>query len=142
MLSQPNNERCLEKGIHALDYFLGKIEAMSLNGDLLELVAVVQTFQLLFRVTTYSTKENIRKTSVETLKSFFRKFDRQGRYTILNYYLYDNTKDSTMNNYVSSYLIYLFKEEVATSLDENEIFYKSISNANFHRLFRLIVKMK
>jgi len=105
----------------------------------MEIQAVVQTFQLLFRVATYSTKESLRTTGVDALKSFFYKFDRQGRYTILNYYLYDNAKDTTLNNYVSSYLIYLFKEEVASTLDSNEQFYKC---ANFTRIFKLVVKLK
>ncbi len=105
----------------------------------MELQAVVQTFQLLFRVSTYSTLEDLRKAGVEALKTFFYKFDRHGRYTILSYYLYDNTKDTTLNNYVSSYLIYLFKEEVANTLDLDEDFYKS---ANFTRIFRLTVKLK
>lgn len=139
MLSQPTNERALEKGLNALEFFLKKIEPFSLEGDLLELMSVVQTFQLLFRVTTYSSKESLRKHSVDTLKAFFEKFDRKGRYTVLTYFLHDNSNDQTLNNYVSSYLVYLFKEEVGTTLDQNEDFYKS---ANFQRVFNLIVKMK
>lgn len=142
MLSQPTNEHCLNKGIHALDYYLKKIEPMQLQEDLLELQSVAQTFQLLFRVTTYSSKEDLRKSAVDALKAFFHKFDRQGRYTVLKYFIYDNAKDTTLNNYVSSYLIYLFKEEVASGLDLDEDFYKKASTANFKRLFRLIVKMK
>lgn len=102
-------------------------------------MSVVQTFQLLFRVSTYSTKESLRKKTVDTLKAFFNKFTRLGRFTVLNYYLHDNFKDQTLNNYVSSYLIYLFKEEVANTLDQNEAFYKC---ANFKRMFKLIVHMK
>lgn len=52
----------------------------------------------------------------------------------------DNLRDQTLNNYISSFLVYLFKEEVADTLNNNETFYKA--NANFKRMFNLIVKMK
>ena len=79
-------------------------------------------------MSTYSRQEPLRNKAVNTLKSFFEKFSRSGRYTVLNYYLHDNSTDQTLNNYVSAYLIYLFKEEVAATLDQNEPFYKC---ANF-----------
>lgn len=140
MLSNPSNESSLAKGLHVLKFYLSKLESKSLEGNLLELNSLVQTFQLLFRVSTYSTKETIRKEAVDNLRAFFHKFNRQGRYEILNYFLNDNLKDQTLNNYISSFLVYLFKEEVAETLDNNEAFYKA--NANFKRMFILIVKMK
>ena len=97
MLSHPSNESSLAKGLHVLKFYLSKLESKSLEGNLLELNSLVQTFQLLFRVSTYSTKETIRKEAVDNLRAFFHKFNRQGRYEILNYFLNDNLKDQTLN---------------------------------------------
>ena len=143
LLNQPQDENCLEKGVKMINSFMDTIEVNSIDGNVLEIYPIVQSFQLLFRVAVYATKESLRQLGVSTLRNYFEHFDRRGRYTVLNYFLNDNSQDQTLNNYVSSYLVYLFKEEVSASLDLNETFYvQSNTNSNFKRLFRLIVKMK
>lgn len=44
MLSQPNNESSIGKGLHVLEYYLGKIEPMSLEGLYLIPIKAVFTY--------------------------------------------------------------------------------------------------
>ena len=140
-LFSPTVQNLVPRALCTLNCLLSKIEDFSLKHEILELNAVTNYIQLLFRVVVYSDLELNRKNGVETLKTYFHKLNRSGRFWFINYFLLSNEQDETLNNFVSSYLIYLFKEEVNESLNTEDGFYLA-ETFNFKRLFTLSIRLK
>ena len=148
-LNQTQNQLALEKVLLTFTKVLNRIPSKSLQRDTFEFLPIVETLQTLFKITVFSQFECVRKQTVNVLRSYFERFDRTGRHWFLHYFLHDNCTNESLNNYVSSFLIYLFKEEVNECLSTNETFYtyhiKEDSkrvNLNFKRIFNLITKLK
>lgn len=145
LINQTKNQYALEKSLIILSIILNKVESKSLDGNILELDDLVELVQLLFKVAVFSEFESVRKQALDVLKLFFDRFNRMGRYWFLIYFLNDNSKNETLNNYASSYLVYLFKEELNECLSSNDPFYnyqfKTRVNFNFKRLFSLITRL-
>lgn len=147
-LNQTQNQMALEKALLTFTKILNRIPLKSLERETFEILPIVETLQTLFKITVFSQFESVRKQTVTVLRLYFERFDRTGRHWFLHYFLHDNYTNESLNNYVSSFLIYLFKEEVNECLSTNEPFYayhvKEDSkrvNLNFKRIFNLITKL-
>jgi hypothetical protein len=127
----------LFKGIKLADHFFSAIEM--LNDDYINNEKYVSFMDLLFNQLIYCNIDQIRKNLLSLFNKIFRRFGRVGRFKFLAYYLNKSKTKSTTNNYISSYLIWLFKEEINECFNENNLdFYQINSNLNFKRLFNLV----
>lgn len=145
-LSMTSSEVCLAKGLFVCDFYMTKIDSNSLESGILEINSLIELVEVLFKTIIYSNFETIRKQTIKTARLFFNCLNRQGRFEFLKYFLNNYHSDETMNNYLSSYLVYLFKEEVNDCFSKNDSFYfcksESDSNKNFNQLFSLIVNLR
>jgi hypothetical protein len=148
LINQTRSQFGVEKALFIYAIILNRIPVKSLDESvLMDINDLIESIQLLFKVTVFAEHENTRKQAVDVLKLYFNRFNRQGRYAFINYFISDNLKNESLNNYVTSFLVYLFKEELNECLTNNELFYayhvKNVKhiNSNFKRTFNLITKL-
>jgi hypothetical protein len=130
-------------GLFTIDYFIARINIKTLDAMCIgEIKIVAESMDALFRLVIYSTFETIRKKSLQTVETYFKRLNREARYEFLKHFLNVYSGDQTLNNYLVAYLIYLFKEELNECFTQSDEFY-FVSNTNrFKSLFDLIVVLK
>jgi hypothetical protein len=139
-----NDQICYtHMGLFTIDYFLARINVRTLDAMCIgEIKIVAESMDALFRLVIYSTFEAIRKKSLQTVETYFKRLNREARYEFLKHFLNVYSGDQTLNNYLVAYLIYLFKEELNECFTQSDEFY-FLSNTNrFKSLFDLIVVLK
>lgn len=117
----------IEKGIKLAAYFFERIqinyqvESISIS-RLLECKCYFHLTENLFKQITYSSKINdlMRKKLTKMFLLFFKCFSREARFQLLLHYMNIYLNDEVMNNYLTAYLIYLFKEELADCLNASD----------------------
>lgn len=141
LLNVANDNLCLRRGIELLNSLLNSLSSQLKFGDyILDDDRLIETIELLFKVSVYATSKQTRKQSTESLKALYVKFDRRGRCEFLKYFLNSrrNQTEDKSADYVISYLIYLCKEELHECFSVNEPFYLDNNGSNFGQLFNLI----
>jgi hypothetical protein len=141
LLNEPAIESHLNKGLTTLINFINRIEDASLESTLYEIKEIDQLIQLLFKMMVLSHYESIRKQSNSVFKSLYKKFDRSAHFYFVKYYYNHFKYDETMNNYVSAYLIYLFKEELNECFN-NDHDYIVKNKLVLKKIFNLILILK
>lgn len=142
MLSNNNSNKRLETGLESLWWLVERQEAASWPHDVLELDSIGQTVELLFKVSVYAQVEKQRRLGGRVLDRFFKTFNRRGRFeflrTFLDRHLFDRG-DHAGANFICSYLIHLFKEELNECFSRQDPFYYR-NQRFFSTLFNILFK--
>lgn len=132
----------LKVALDALECLIARQETF--NEHVLELDALRECIELLFKVSIYASVESRRRASSNLLKSIFAKFNRTGRFEFLRMFLARHLKTAhrdgaESDDYICSFLVYLFKEELNECFAKQERFYFDGSRC-FTTLFNMLFK--
>lgn len=142
LLIDSNNKPALRNGLEILEYLLKKIELYSLTDEMLEIEDILESIDILIKISVYCKYEAIRKQAGMILKNYFEKFNRKSRFEFIKYFLNKNVKfNDAINNFVVSWLIFLFKQELFECFNQEDTFY-SESTGNFRYLFEKMVFLR
>lgn len=140
LLAVSNKNSYLKSGLEGLTWVLGRQDPGSWPHDSLELVILPETVELLLKISVFCQEDGLRRLGGQLLRMFFSKFERRGRFdflkNFLSRYLDDADRGDQSADYVCSYLIYLFKEEMNECFSKQDGFY--FNNRNFTDMFNII----
>jgi hypothetical protein len=132
--------RCFD----ALNFLISSLDLKSIPESFLEIGAVFDILMLLFKIAIYNTKETVRKTAINLIKSFFFKLNRKARLNFIKMFWKQSDLDETMRIYLRSFLVYLFKEEINDCFNEHDQFYFTDSfrtTSHFNESAQMIIAL-
>jgi hypothetical protein len=145
LLSQAGYDSSLSKGIYLFHLLVSRFGVETLNGNILELDSIVNLVKSIIQVMVHCGNEVLRKSATNCFNHFFKTFNKEGRIRFVYYFIqlfYDRSNETntneSLNNYATSYLIYLFKEEINERFKDNSYNLRNAPLESDLNLFRIL----